>query len=66
MSKLTGEVIHGILLSLPEFIDMPEVLAYRSGMKFLLLTLAVETGSFMVGTRLQNCGSLKSFPAPPS
>ncbi|WP_446443388.1 hypothetical protein [Pseudocitrobacter faecalis] len=31
-------------------------------MKFLLLTLAVETGSFMVGTRLQNCGSLKSFP----
>lgn len=29
MSKLTGEVIHGILLSLPEFIDMPEVLAYR-------------------------------------
>ncbi len=66
MSKLTGEVIHGILLSLPEFIDMPEVLAYGSGMKFLLLTLAVETGSFMVGTRLQNCGSLKSFPAPPS
>lgn len=66
MSKLTEEVIHGILLSLPEFIDMPEVLAYGSGMKFLLLTLAVETGSFMVGTRLQNCGSLKSFPAPPS
>ncbi len=29
MSKLTGEVIHGILLSLPEFIDMPEVLAYQ-------------------------------------
>ncbi len=25
MSKLTGEVIHGILLSLPEFIDMPIV-----------------------------------------
>lgn len=66
MSKLTGEVIHGILLSLPEFIDMPEVLAYQVRVKFLLLTLAVETGSFMVGTRLQNCGSLKSFPAPPS
>lgn len=29
MTVMTGEVIHGILLSLPEFIDMPESLAYQ-------------------------------------
>lgn len=29
LSRLTGEVIHGILLSLPEYIDLPETLAYQ-------------------------------------
>ncbi|BDO06013.1 hypothetical protein [Klebsiella quasipneumoniae] len=36
MSKLTGEVIHGILLSLPEFIDMPEVLAFNTRCEILI------------------------------
>ncbi len=66
MSKLTGEVIHGILLSLPEFIDMPEVLAYQVRDEILAFNTRCGDGIFHVGTRLQNCGSLKSFPAPPS
>jgi len=46
MSKLTGEVIHGILLSLPEFIDMPEVLAYQVRDELLAFNARCGDGVF--------------------
>ncbi|EOK4316867.1 hypothetical protein ACJQ32_005239, partial [Escherichia coli] len=29
LSRLTGDVIHGVLLSLPEYIEMPDRLVYQ-------------------------------------
>ncbi|WP_431626116.1 hypothetical protein, partial [Enterobacter hormaechei] len=62
MSKLTGEVIHGILLSLPEFIDMPEVLAYQVRDEILAFNTRCGDGIFHGWNTASELWKFEIFP----
>ncbi|EFD0234013.1 hypothetical protein OVA10_24775 [Lelliottia sp. SL45] len=62
MSKLTGEVIHGILLSLPEVIDMPEVLAYQVRDEILAFNTRCGDGIFHGWNTASELWKFEIFP----
>ncbi|MGV7963780.1 hypothetical protein QPK13_22765 [Photorhabdus tasmaniensis] len=62
MTMLTGEVIHGVLLSLPEYIEMPEDLVYQVRDEVLAFNSHCGDGIFHGWTSAKELWKNEIFP----